>query len=145
MKNVGKNLEFIAPNKADFILVRQYIDEFKLDDNDLDINQFIVVKENECMLGFGRIKNNEGYAELSSLGVLNFQRNRGIGKALVKYFLAMTHPMPLYLVTIIPTYFEKLGFEIVEVYPPSINKKIESCLIRCHSTKADAKAMKYIA
>ncbi len=78
------------------------------------------------LIGFGRIRKHNGCDEFCSLGVLEEERFNGIAKELVLARIRIA-TQPIYLVCIIPEYFEKLGFTIVEEYPPEIVDKLHYC------------------
>lgn len=89
-------------------------------------HEFLVVTENHELLGFGRIRNYTNCSELCSLGVVEPERLKGIGKELVKQ-LILKAEQSLYLVCIIPEYFERIGFKIVTEYPPEMADKLNYC------------------
>lgn len=110
----------------DFDLIKQYIKQFELDDRKLSVHEFVVAKENDCLLGFGRIRKHNGCDEFCSLGVIEPERSKGIAQELIKARIKLA-TQPIYLVCIIPEFFEPLGFEIVDVYPPEIQDKLNYC------------------
>lgn len=89
-------------------------------------NQFLVAKHNNELLGFGRIRKHKGCDEFCSLGVLESKRFKGIAKELILARIKIA-TQPIYLVCIIPEYFESLGFVIVNEYPPEIADKLNYC------------------
>lgn len=89
-------------------------------------NQFLVAKHNNELLGFGRIRKHKGCDEFCSLGVLESKRFKGIAKELILARIKIA-TQPIYLVCIIPEYFESLGFVIVNEYPPEIADKLHYC------------------
>lgn len=97
-----------------------------MDNRDLQRNQFVVAKHNGELLGFGRIRKHNGCDEFCSLGVLESKRFKGIAKELIKARIKIA-TQPIYLVCIIPEYFESLGFEIVSEYPVEITDKLNYC------------------
>ena len=113
-------------SESDFEKIKQHIAEFELDNRDLQQHQFLVAKEKNELLGFGRIRKHNGCDEFCSLGVLEEKRFNGIAKELILARIKIA-TQPIYLVCIIPDYFEKLGFKIVEKYPPEIADKLHYC------------------
>jgi N-acetylglutamate synthase-like GNAT family acetyltransferase len=111
----------------DFELIKKYIAKFELDDRDLRIEQFVVAKECNDLLGFGRIRKHKGCDEFCSLGVIEQKRLNGIAKLLIEARIKIA-TQPIYLVTIIPEFFEPLGFKTVISYPPEIQDKLEYCM-----------------
>ena len=92
----------------------------------MSCHQFLVSKENNELIGFGRIRKRKGCFELCSLGVAEPKRLQGIGKQLVKELVLMSQ-QPLYLVCIIPDFFIPLGFNPVSIYPSSMQEKLDYC------------------
>lgn len=89
-------------------------------------HQFLVAKENNEVLGFGRIREYNDCSELCSLGVTEPKRLQGIGKQLVKELILKAHK-PLYLVCIIPEFFIPFGFQVVSEYPYALEEKLLYC------------------
>ena len=89
-------------------------------------HQFLVAKENDELVGFGRIRKHNGCDEFCSLGVLQTKRFKGIAKALILARIKIA-TQPIYLVCIIPDYFKTLGFVCVEEYPPEMANKLHYC------------------
>lgn len=110
----------------DFKLIKHYIAEFELDNRDLKIEQFTVAKENDSLLGFFRIRKHNGCDEFCSLGVIEQRRHRGIAKLLTLHGI-IESTQPLYLVTIIPEFFETLGYKEVKIYPVEMQDKLDYC------------------
>lgn len=112
--------------ESDFEQIKKLILQFELDDRDLQCHQFLVAKENEELLGFGRIRTRENCSELCSLGVTEPKRLQGIGKQLV-HKLILNSPQPLFLVCIIPEFFVPFGFKVVSEYPAAMVEKLDYC------------------
>jgi len=110
----------------DFEKIKAYISLFELDNRNLDYHQFLVYKKGNQLLGFGRIRSYKDCDELCSLGVIEAERNKGIGKQLVKALIQKA-TSTLFLVCIIPHYFEPLNFKITNQYPNEILEKLNYC------------------
>lgn len=124
------NLNITNPATDDWTYILHLVKEYKLDDNDLSIDQFIVCKAGQELLAFGRIKKHSDYDELSSLGVLTSHRNKNIGRIMVHELIKLT-TKNIFIVTVIPDYFAKLGFEITSEYPESMIAKLNDCKDTC--------------
>jgi N-acetylglutamate synthase-like GNAT family acetyltransferase len=116
-----------ACSADDFTTVCQLISKFCLDDNDLKAEQFMVAKQGERLLGFGRLRTYNGCSELCSLGVIEGFRLMGIGSQISKVLIEKSLS-PLYTVTIIPGFFERLGFQTTETFPSEIRTKLNYCI-----------------
>jgi N-acetylglutamate synthase-like GNAT family acetyltransferase len=92
----------------------------------LHYHQFLVAKQNDTLIGFGRIRKHHGCDEFCSLGVLESKRFKGIAKELISARIKIA-TQPIYLACIIPDYFESLGFKIVENYPIEMADKLNYC------------------
>lgn len=111
----------------EFDLIKKLIQEFELDNRDLQLHQFLVAKENDKLIGFGRIRKHNGCDEFCSLGVIESKRFNGVAKELILARIKIA-TQPIYLVCIIPEYFESLGFKIVHEYPLEIADKLNYCI-----------------
>lgn len=100
--------------------------ELDLDDRDMELSQFMTMDRNEQVFAFGRIKQYEGFAEACSLGVVEEARHFGLGHKLMTA-LVESCQQPVYLVCIIPGFFESLGFRICQQYPDAIRDKLLYC------------------
>lgn len=115
-----------SPDEKDFVLIKKYIHDFELDNRALEKEQFLVAKQQGNLVGFGRIREYEGSSELCSLGVIEPERNRGIGRELtIKLIQKATRD--LFLVCIIPDFFIPLGFVEVTNYPDELGNKLHYC------------------
>jgi len=127
MPNQALNLEILPCSTAELTTVRDYIARFELDNNALEATQFLLAKEEGSVVGFGRIRQYADCYELCSLGVIEPERRKGVGRALVKALIA-TAGRPLYLVCIIPEYFEELHFRTCAQYPEPVQRKLDYCV-----------------
>ncbi len=113
--------------EQDFDFIKQHIQLFDLDNRDLQFQQFVVAKLDHNVVGFGRIRKHKGCDEFCSLGILESYRHQGIARALTLVCIELS-TKPIYLVCIIPEFFEPLGFTIVTEYPPEILDKLNYCI-----------------
>jgi len=83
-----------------------------------DIQNFVVAELNGEVVGCASLYIYEkGLAEIRSIGVAEPFHNQGQGQALVQYLLEFAHQMELkdiIVLTYIPEYFGKLGFELID-------------------------------
>lgn len=87
---------------------------------------FLIALSNDELVGFGRIRDRGNCYELCSLGVIEPERLKGVGKQLVQSLIKQSGE-PLYLVCIIPEYFKPFGFVVVEDYPEAMLEKLNYC------------------
>lgn len=115
----------------DFELIKKYIAEFELDDRELQQNEFVTIHDQGLLLGFGRVREYEELSEMCSLGVILNERSKGLGKLLTQALIDKVNK-PLYLVCIIPSFFEPFGFEICKNFPPEMQDKLDYCNSSLH-------------
>jgi N-acetylglutamate synthase-like GNAT family acetyltransferase len=120
------SIHIVSPDEEDFILIKEYISRFELDGRDLSQEQFLMARNADGLLGFGRIKTHEGCDEYCTLGVIENLRSKGVGKAICNAIIGASK-QPLYLVCIIPEYFIPLGFKVVSEYPLQLLDKLNYC------------------
>jgi len=124
--NSTQQFNILPCSLSEYEEIKTYIHQFSLDNRCLSPEQFLVAKNKQQIVGFGRIRKHTQCYELCSLGVIEPERNNGIGKELTNELIKISG-QPLYLVCIIPNYFSALGFEIVTEYPPEIAEKLSYC------------------
>lgn len=97
-----------------------------MDNRELFQEQFLEAVSNDELVGFGRIRKREGCSELCSLGVIEPERLKGVGKQLVRALIQKADE-PLFLVCIIPEFFTPFGFKVVSEYPEAMQEKVDYC------------------
>jgi N-acetylglutamate synthase-like GNAT family acetyltransferase len=97
-----------------------------LDLTDAHYDQFVVACKEKEIVGFGRIRRYEECVEVATLGVVEAEQKKGIGSAVVKELLGRTSG-EVYLTTVIPQYFSRLGFKEVKDFPDVLKKKLDFC------------------
>jgi len=115
-----------AARKTDFVQIRPLAAEYNLDYCDMEEDDFWVAAEGKKVVGACGLKKHPDCQELCSLGVAEGFRKKGLGKRLVAALLKASAG-DIYLTTIIPDYFEKLGFQRADLVPPSLLKPEEWC------------------
>ena len=87
---------------------------------------FLVAVEDEKIVGIGRLKDHSKIYELCSIGIIEDKRKQGVGKLLVEELLHRADK-EVYITTIIPEYFNKLGFKKTSKVPKELERKAEWC------------------
>jgi N-acetylglutamate synthase-like GNAT family acetyltransferase len=122
-------MQFAVPNNCPdklFTKVQTYISNFELDNRAMQLKEFLVLAKNDDLFAFGRLRHHQHCDELCSIGVIEEARHIGLASKLIKALIAEAK-QPLYLVSIIPAFFESLGFEICKEYPQEIKDKLKYC------------------
>jgi len=127
MINTKLDIELAQPTEYEMETVRQFTRDFYLDGEEFKMEQFIIAKSNNQVVGFGREKNHQYCAEISTLGVVRAFRNQGIGKSIVTELIKRIKSETIFVVTVIPDYFCQLGFKITSELPDSLKAKSEFC------------------
>lgn len=120
------SIRIFTATEGDFSFIKEFIQQFDLDNRDLHYHQFIVAKINNDIIGFGRIRKHKGCDEFCSLGVLEPYRQLGVAKLLIEARIKLA-TQPIYMCCIIPQYFEKMGFQCVTEYPAEMLDKLNYC------------------
>lgn len=117
-------LIFKRPSEMEFRQVRRLMGKFALNINDISLQQFTILKNNEKLLAFGCIRKNDTYSELDCIGVVEEQRGKGWGKMIVNKLLE-TGPPTIWLTTDTPKYFEKFNFVPSKQMPKDLARRLE--------------------
>jgi N-acetylglutamate synthase-like GNAT family acetyltransferase len=94
----------------------------ELDRAGMDEDVFWVAEGSGEIVGIVALRDHPDCRELCSLGVDPAFRERGVGRALVEALMAEA-PGDVHLATIIPEYFQALGFVRAPVVPDSFVEK----------------------
>lgn len=120
-------------NAADMQTIESYVEKFRLDNENLKFEQFIVAEKNRSIMGFGRIKPYQDCFELGCVAVLEANRKRSIGSAIVKKLIEDFPSDDIWITTDIPRYFQRFGFQSTTEAPQEILDKIRRvCQCRQH-------------
>ena len=113
-----------AATPADMPLIEECVRRFRLDDEDLRPEQFVVVREDDRIVAFGRIRPHGAVYELGCVGVLEQERGRGLGALVVRELVDRFPAREVYLTSDAPGYFERFGFQQIQNAPAEIVAKI---------------------
>lgn len=123
--NLG-DIKIKTPTNNEFDLLCHLAAEFDLDTREMKKNQFLVAVDNDVLIGFGRIIQHPECREFCTLGIVEHDRNKGVGSKLIKEIIKKA-TQPFYLACIIPRYFESFGFRIVSEFPKEMQTKLDYC------------------
>lgn len=105
-----------------------------LDYPGMEKDTFFVAEERGKIVGILGLKEHGEFLELVAVGVLEEYRSLGVGKKLVEEALKNVAGRKVYLLTTVPGFYEKLGFESVEDKPEKLQKEPAWCS-GCDRTK----------
>lgn len=122
-------MRITTPNITQFKRILFLANAMKLDSYNASPEQFAVaLNDANHVLGFARVVQHNSIKELATLGVTPKHRNQGAAKAIVHY-LQQENTDGLHLVTIIPEYFESLGFTVEKETPNDLQSKMNNCAL----------------
>jgi amino-acid N-acetyltransferase len=125
---------FKQPDTKEFEQVMQLVEELWLDNETMQPEQFQILSDNGKVIAFGRLREYADATELCSVGVIKEFQNRKLGTEMVNHLLSQAK-RDVYLVTIVPGFFAKLGFKPVEKLPAPIQYKFQRCETEFHVGK----------
>lgn len=118
-------------HQEDTAQILKILDELDLYHPSRIPQDFWVAKKNDKIVGLSCLSDHGDFLFLSSVGVIPNQRNNGIAKAILKKILPDAKK-DVYLYSIIPDFFKKLGFEIVDA-PKDLPPKNGIGCDECHA------------
>ena len=118
--------------RGDLPKIFSLAEKFDLDHRNMQTKNFLIAEEKEKIMGIVQLRKFKSGYELCSLGVEKKHQKQGIGSKLVKALLKGVKGK-IYLATIKPKYFSKLGFVKTEDFPRFMIKKSEWCEGCCPS------------
>jgi threonine dehydratase len=131
---------FIPATAGDMAFIREAAERMVLDTNNFSAEQFITVRRDGEIIGFGRIRPyNETY-ELATVGVIEEQRNSGLGAAIARELIRRFPQDEVYVVTDLVDYWERLGFLRTDILPQELAQKREEA---CAALRPGAVGMIY--
>ncbi|MDO8617215.1 MAG: pyridoxal-phosphate dependent enzyme [Dehalococcoidia bacterium] len=131
----------VTPATAeDLPFIRESVDRLRLDPEDLRPEQFITLRREGRIIGFGRIKPYRETCEAGSVAVIEEERGRGWGEMIVRELIRRFPQDEVYVTTDIPAYFERLGFLRTEILPAEIEAKVSRV---CESLRPGTVGMVY--
>lgn len=132
--------QFTPATPDDMTFIREAVGRLRLDPEDLRPEQFITLRREARLIGFGRIKPYHETSELGCVAVIEEERGRGLGEVIVRELVRRFPQDEVYITTDLPAYFERLGFLRTELLPPEIEAKIERV---CGSLRTGVVGMVY--
>lgn len=125
-------VEMRPARPGDMPFIRECIERFRLDDENLEHRQFVVAVEGNEIVGFGRIRPHREVHDLGSVGVVEHRRNQGIGALIVENLIGVFPAPDIYITTDMPGYFQRFGFQVIAPGPRDLVDKLNRvCKSKC--------------
>ena len=113
--------------KQDDLYIKEKLQKYLLDSTNAHWQDFFVAKHNNKTVAFARIIDHFDFFEIASLGVDYYHRKKGIGIKILSFLIAeanrLDHKKPIYCVTHIPDFAQKVGFREVRKGPEALEYK----------------------
>src|ERR1051325_6344223 len=107
MKNM-KEVIIKSASENEFETVLRLANSMDLDVEDISCQQFVTAKKENEIIGFGRIRRYPDCTEIATVGVIQPERNKGVGTSIVKELMKGC-PKEIYVTCVIPNFFSRLG------------------------------------
>ncbi len=124
IRKPARQPRIVPATPRDMPFIRDTVARMRLDGERLQADQFITLRREARIIGFGRIKAYRRTFELGSVAVVEEERGRGWGELIVRELIRRFPQDEVYITTDLPAYFERLGFLRTEFLPPEIEAKI---------------------
>jgi N-acetylglutamate synthase-like GNAT family acetyltransferase len=112
--------------KQDLPALQKLLKALDLFQENFTFEDTLVAEEKGKLIGLAHIRTVNGYKELTHVGVLPRYRRRGVARKLVETLLKDAKDT-VYLNTIEPAFFKKLGFSDTKDFPPQFQKPAGWC------------------
>ncbi|MFH1652845.1 MAG: hypothetical protein ABIE74_02205 [Pseudomonadota bacterium] len=109
-------IKYEKANEVDYEGVKNLLEELNFPSVTIEEGDFWVVKFEKEIVGVAKVQCFDEYHFMSYLGVAKHMRNRGLGIGFIKMLLDKTDKS-VYLYTIIPDFFRRVSFEVVNFDP----------------------------
>jgi N-acetylglutamate synthase-like GNAT family acetyltransferase len=116
-------------HEGDESAIRAILDELDLAYPGMALRDFWIMEAEAGIVAVGRMEMIDDKLFLSSLGVRESHRNRGLAKKLFETMIEGDN-RDVYIYTVIPEYFEKLGF-VISDQPDSLPEREQFGCERC--------------
>jgi N-acetylglutamate synthase-like GNAT family acetyltransferase len=114
------------PDTTELPRILELATAMQLDTREMRQEEFIAAFDGQEICGFGRLRDHGSCVELCTLGVCESHRGKGLGLQLSRALVASTSRQ-IFLVTVIPAFFQKVGFRRSSTWPESLNSKLNFC------------------
>ena len=114
----------------DMAAIEECVRRFRLDDERLAAEQFVVVREGGRIVAFGRIKPYATVHELGCVGVLEEERGRGFGALVVRELIRRFPTPEVWITTDLPAWFARFGFQTSDYPPQELEEKLDGICSR---------------
>ena len=113
--------------KQDYLYIKEKLQKYLLDSTNARWQAFFVAKHNNKTVAFGRVIDHFDFFEIASLGVDYYYRKKGIGIKMLSFLVdearGLDHKKPIYCVSHIPGFTQKVGFREIPKGPEALEYK----------------------
>jgi threonine dehydratase len=134
------DVQFTPATADDIPFIRETADRMILDSDDLAPEQFITVRRDDKIIGFGRVRPYKETFELATVAVAEEERGRGLGEVIARELIRRFPQDEVYVVSDLVEYWERLGFLCTDILPPELEAKRASA---CNGLRPGATGMIY--
>jgi threonine dehydratase len=134
------DIDFTPATAEDLPFISETAERMKLDAAELAPEQFITVRRDGDIIGFGRIRPYKETFELATLAVVEEERDRGLGEAISRELIRRFPQDEVFVVTDVVDYWERLGFIRTDLLPTELETKR---IIACETLRPGATGMIY--
>ena len=115
----GESLDFRRAHPADHGTILHLLGALELGYPSVDLSCFWVAESVSGILAVAELKELRCLSLLSCVGVRDELQGQGIGRRFVEFVVLQTR-LPVYLYTLVPDFFRKAGFRLVDSAPPEL-------------------------
>lgn len=119
------DLEFTGATASDLEYIRSAIERERLDSENLQPQQFVLLRRDGRTVAFGRVKPYKHTYELASVVVEPDERGKGYGEAVTRELVRIFPQDEVFITTDIAPYYERLGFLRTTILPPELADKVQ--------------------
>jgi N-acetylglutamate synthase-like GNAT family acetyltransferase len=108
----------------EFRQVRRLVEKYHLNTQDLNLEEFTILKNDEKLLAFGCVRTTENYAELDCIGTVDERKSKDWASMIIKK-LVDCGPQTIWLATDSPRFYEQFNFVTTKQIPKELARRLE--------------------
>jgi len=112
--------------KEDSAAIKKIVEDLDLSYKGFEVSDFFVGKLDGKIVAIARVQAFDDILFLTCVGVIEKYQGRGIAKAFLEKLTAIHKDKDIYLNTVIPEFFQKLGFHSLDLLDPSLSELVKT-------------------